>query len=90
MGGRSAGYRRSSTLDGALPLPNVARLSAAAKPVYRIGARVTRANEFHIGPETIRMRRMLERPIGSVRWKEDTPDRSTGDVAPIAGPGSGP
>jgi MFS family permease len=49
-----------------------------------------RANEFHIGPEPIRMRRMLERPIGSVRWKDDTPDRSTGDVAPIAGPGSGP
>jgi MFS family permease len=49
-----------------------------------------RANEFHIGPEPIRIRRMLERPIGSVRWKEDTPDRSTGDVAPIASPGSGP
>jgi Transmembrane secretion effector len=49
-----------------------------------------RANEFHIGPEPIRMRRMLERPIGSVRWKEDAPDRSTGDVAPIASPGNGP
>ena len=49
-----------------------------------------RANEFHMGPEPIRVRRMLERPIGSVRWKEDTPDRSTGDVAPIASPGSGP
>jgi hypothetical protein len=36
-----------------------------------------RANEFHIGPEPIRLRRMLERPIGSVRWKEETPDRST-------------
>jgi len=43
-----------------------------------------------MGPEPIRVRRMLERPIGSVRWKEDTPDRSTGDVAPIASPGSGP
>jgi MFS family permease len=48
-----------------------------------------RANEFHMGPEPIRIRRMLERPIGSVRWKEDTPDRSTDDVAPIASPGSG-
>ena len=48
-----------------------------------------RANEFHIGPDPIRIRRMLDRPIGSVRWKEDTPDRSTGDVAPIASPGSG-
>ena len=49
-----------------------------------------RANEFHMGPEPIRIRRMLERPIGSVRWKDDTPDRSTGDVAPIASLGSGP
>jgi MFS family permease len=49
-----------------------------------------RANEFHIGPEPIRIRRMLERPVGSVRWKEDTPDRSTADVVPIAGPGTGP
>ena len=46
-----------------------------------------RANEFHIGPEPIRIRRMLERPVGSVRWKEDTPDR---DVAPITSPGAGP
>jgi MFS family permease len=49
-----------------------------------------RANEFHMGPEAIRIRRMLDRPIGSVRWKEDTPDRSIDDVAPIASPGSGP
>ena len=49
-----------------------------------------RAIEFHMGPEPIRIRRMLERPIGSVRWKEDTPDRSTGDVAPITSPGSSP
>ncbi len=33
-----------------------------------------RAIEFHKGPEPIRIRRMLERPIGSVRWKETTPD----------------
>jgi len=49
-----------------------------------------RANTFHIGPEPIRIRRMLERPLGSVRWKEDTPDRSTADVAPITSPGTGP
>ena len=29
---------------------------------------------FHLGPEPIRVRRMLERPFGSVRWKEETPD----------------
>ena len=49
-----------------------------------------RANKFHIGPEPIRIRRMLERPVGSVRWKEDTPDRSTADVAPVTSPGTGP
>ena len=49
-----------------------------------------RANEFHIGPEPIRVRRMLERPVGSVRWKDETPDRSTTDHAPVAGPGAGP
>lgn len=30
---------------------------------------------FHIGPEPVRIRRMLERPFGSVRWKEGVPDR---------------
>ncbi|NOU06909.1 MAG: MFS transporter [Hyphomicrobiaceae bacterium] len=33
-----------------------------------------RAIEFHKGPEPVRIRRMLERPIGSVRWKDTTPD----------------
>jgi predicted MFS family arabinose efflux permease len=40
------------------------------------------AQEFHMGPEPVRIRRMLERPFGSVRWKEDTPDRA-GKDAPI-------
>lgn len=41
------------------------------------------AMEFHIGSEPVRIRRMLERPIGSVRWKDDTPDRASKDVLPI-------
>jgi MFS family permease len=49
-----------------------------------------RANEFQIGPEPVRVRRMLERPIGSVRWKDETPDRSITDHSPVAGPGGGP
>jgi MFS family permease len=49
-----------------------------------------RANEFHIGPEPIRIRRMLERPVGSVRWKEDTPDRSTAATTVITSPGTSP
>ena len=49
-----------------------------------------RADEFHIGPEPVRVRRMLERPIGSVRWKDETPDRSLSDPAAMPGPGGGP
>ena len=32
-----------------------------------------RAIGFHLGPDPVRVRRMLERPFGSVRWKEETP-----------------
>ena len=49
-----------------------------------------RAIEFHKGPEPVRVRRMLERPIGSVRWKDTTPDpgaKATETLAPqIGGP----
>ncbi|MDA9521324.1 MFS transporter [Bradyrhizobium sp. CCBAU 11434] len=38
---------------------------------------------FHAGSAPIRVRRMLERPFGSVRWKDDTPDRTTNDVLPV-------
>ena len=39
---------------------------------------------LHIGPEPVRVKRMLERPFGSVRWKDDTPDNAATDVIPIA------
>jgi MFS family permease len=42
------------------------------------------AIDFHLGPDPIRVRRMLERPFGSVRWKEDTPDRAANEVLPVA------
>ncbi|MCS3765896.1 MULTISPECIES: MFS transporter [Bradyrhizobium] len=38
------------------------------------------AASFHIGPDPVRVRRMLERPFGSVRWKDDVPDRAANDV----------
>ncbi|RXG90917.1 MFS transporter [Bradyrhizobium vignae] len=38
---------------------------------------------FHIGPDPVRVRRMLERPFGSVRWKEDTPDRDANEMLPF-------
>jgi predicted MFS family arabinose efflux permease len=43
-----------------------------------------RAIGFHLGPDQVRVRRMLERPFGSVRWKEDTPDRAASEVLPVA------
>jgi Transmembrane secretion effector len=39
-----------------------------------------RAIDFHIGPDPVRVRRMLERPFGSVRWKDETPDRAADEV----------
>ncbi|WP_428311808.1 MFS transporter [Hydrocarboniphaga sp.] len=34
-----------------------------------------RAAQMHIGLEPIRVQRWLDRPSGSVRWREETPDR---------------
>ncbi|MEA2894005.1 MAG: hypothetical protein QOI05_4798, partial [Bradyrhizobium sp.] len=45
-----------------------------------------RAMAFHMGVEPVRVRRMLERPFGSVRWKEDTPDLAANEVLPAATP----
>ena len=42
-----------------------------------------RAQEFHLGPDPVRIRRMLERPFGSVRWKDETPDRAAREVLPV-------
>lgn len=47
------------------------------------------ASAFHVGPDPIRVRRMLERPFGSVRWKEETPDRVANEPSPpISSPGA--
>jgi hypothetical protein len=43
---------------------------------------IDRANAFHEGPEPILIRRMLERPFGSVRWREDVRDTSVSTLAP--------
>src|SRR5438309_6619251 len=44
---------------------------------------------FHVGPDPIRIRRMLERPFGSVRWKEETPDRASAEVLPVVATAAG-
>ena len=54
------------------------RATQAERALYQ------RASGFHIGPEPVRIRRMLERPFGSVRWKDETPDRGSGEVLPVA------
>jgi len=48
-----------------------------------------RAIGFHLGPDAVRIRRMLERPFGSVRWKEDTPDRAASEVLPVVATAAG-
>jgi MFS family permease len=47
------------------------------------------AMAFHMGPDPVRIRRMLERPFGSVRWKEDTPDRAANEVLPVVASAAG-
>lgn len=48
-----------------------------------------KARAFHVGAGPVRVRRMLERPFGSVRWKDDTPDRAGGEVMPVITSGAG-
>ncbi|OCK58390.1 MFS transporter [Bradyrhizobium sp. LMTR 3] len=38
---------------------------------------------FHVGPEPVRIRRMLERPFGSVRWKEEVPDHAADELVAV-------
>lgn len=42
------------------------------------------AMAFHEGPEPARVRRMLERPFGSVRWKDEVPDLAPNELEVIA------
>ena len=54
-------------------------LRQRSRPTMSERALQKSAAAFHLGPETVRIRRMLERPFGSVRWKEESPDR----IAPV-------
>jgi hypothetical protein len=47
------------------------------------------AMQFHSGTDGVRIRRMLERPFGSVRWKDDTPDKPAADALISTSPGAG-
>jgi MFS family permease len=48
-----------------------------------------RAAAFHLGPDAPRITRKLERPFGSVRWREDSPDREVGGLPLPITPTSG-
>jgi len=41
------------------------------------------ATAFHIGPSPVRVRRMLVRPFGSVRLKDNMPDHAAAEVVPV-------
>jgi Transmembrane secretion effector len=47
------------------------------------------AMDFHIGPDPVRIRRMLERPFGSMRSKEDSPDHADKEVLPVVASAAG-
>jgi hypothetical protein len=38
---------------------------------------------FHMGPDPVHVRRMLERPLGSVRSRDESPDRAA-EVLPAS------
>ncbi|MGY3130989.1 MFS family permease [Bradyrhizobium sp. USDA 4501] len=52
------------------------------RPTQSERALERRAIHFHIGPAPVRVRRMLERPFGSVRWKDDTPEGASAEMRP--------
>jgi len=45
-----------------------------------------RVGELHIGLEPVRIRRWLERPTGSVRWRAESPDRGIAEIPTTVGP----
>ena len=59
------------------------RLTAAERLLERT------ATAFHFGGRPFRVRRLLERPFGSVRWKENTPDPSGNMLLPSSPPTGG-
>ena len=59
------------------------RLTAAERLLERT------ATAFHFGDQPFRVRRLLERPFGSVRWKENTPDPSGNMLLPSSPPTGG-
>src|SRR6185437_6883282 len=47
------------------------------------------AMDFHLGPDPVRVRRMLERPFGSVRGKDDPLALAASEVLPVVASAAG-
>ena len=43
----------------------------------------TQAENFHQADGPPRIKRMLERPFGSVRWRDDAPEPGMSEILPI-------
>ncbi len=89
---RNGGYDWSISRDVADPELWIERFHCPTWLDYlRQRTRMTQAESelhaaawrFHLGPEPVRIRRMLERPFGSVRWKEEAPDPAADVVIPL-------
>jgi hypothetical protein len=65
-------------------------LRARDRPTVEDRAIRDRAAEFQVDRNEPRVRRMLERPFGSVRWRDEAPDhgRQMPDFAPLTPPGN--
>ena len=57
-------------------------LRARDRPTVDDRAVRDRALAFHVGPGDPRIRRMLERPTGSVRWRDEALDPGEGPEMP--------
>ncbi|MBV9997251.1 MAG: MFS transporter [Caulobacteraceae bacterium] len=94
---RNGGYGWSISRDIADPTLWIERFHCPTWHDYlRQRSRATQAErdlqqkmrEFHLGPEPVLIRRMLDRPLGSVRWREDTPDVMPNATSPLLTPGA--
>ncbi|WP_410469782.1 MFS transporter [Bradyrhizobium sp. 33ap4] len=71
----------SELWDRAPPLSDVARLSAPAQSLDQSERALDgQAAAFHIDPKPVRIRRMLERQLGSVCWDKVAPARTATQV----------
>jgi hypothetical protein len=74
---RSSGRSDSDVRLGLIILRMRGRSTQAERDTH------TLARRHHSGPAPVQVRRMLERPFGSVRWNVDAVDIGGDDVLPL-------